>query len=413
MIAWMLYSLVVGLLAAVAARSAETLARLRGYRLRWIWIGALALTVALELLSAIARLRTPVELSDVATATLRTEAARTPTTWPQVVRAFVERVGQAIDASIAQIAQVVGTVDRSVSSAASLSAMLGWLALSVMLATILATVWWRVHRARREWPVGRVQDVIVRVAPHVGPFVVGVMRPEIVVPRWLLARADDEQRLAVAHEQEHLRARDPVLLTAAWLVVVMTPWNLACWYMLSRLRLAIELDCDARVVRRGAAPAVYGSLLIDVAQHASPLTLSALGLAGESSQLYQRILALRGRVAPFARTRSVVAALFAASGVLAACRISPPRASTPTSPLASLSEARAAGSSDSTSAADGEPLFLIDGVRSTHAALLRLDKKQIAAVEVVKGIAAQTQHGDDARYGVVIVRTTKTTTTPP
>ena len=79
--------------------------------------------------------------------------------------------------------------------------------------------------------------------------------------------------------------------------------------MLSRLRLAIELDCDARVLRRGAAPRAYGSLLIEVAQNASPLTLSALGFADESSQLYQRILALRGPAASFARTRGVLAAM--------------------------------------------------------------------------------------------------------
>ena len=40
MIVWMLYSAVVALIVASAARAAEWLGRLAGYRIRWIWIGA-------------------------------------------------------------------------------------------------------------------------------------------------------------------------------------------------------------------------------------------------------------------------------------------------------------------------------------------------------------------------------------
>ena len=153
---------------------------------------------------------------------------------------------------------------------------------------------------------------------------IGVLRPEIVVPRWLLDRNADEQRLVVTHENEHVRARDPLLLGMAWAAVIATPWNPAVWYMLSRLRLAVELDCDARVLRRGAAPRSYGALLIDVAQHASGLQLSALALADDSSHLHQRILAMKPTIPRFARLRASLAASLVLCGVLAACEASLP-----------------------------------------------------------------------------------------
>jgi hypothetical protein len=94
--------------------------------------------------------------------------------------------------------------------------------------------------------------------------------------------------------------------------------------MLSRLRLAVELDCDARVLRRGAAPRLYGALLIDVAQHASGLQLSALALADDSSHLHQRILAMKPTTPRFALVRAGLAASLALCGVLAACEASLP-----------------------------------------------------------------------------------------
>ena len=52
------------------------------------------------------------------------------------------------------------------------------------------------------------------------------------------------------HEREHQRARDPLLLHAAAVGALVMPWNPAVWWMLSRLKLAVEMDCDARVFAR-------------------------------------------------------------------------------------------------------------------------------------------------------------------
>ena len=47
------------------------------------------------------------------------------------------------------------------------------------------------------------------------------------------------------------------------------PWNLALWWHLRRLRLAVEMDCDSRVVGALGDARAYGELLLKVAQASS------------------------------------------------------------------------------------------------------------------------------------------------
>jgi beta-lactamase regulating signal transducer with metallopeptidase domain len=453
MIAWILYCVVVSAVVAGAARAAESLARVASYRMRWIWIGALVLTAFLSVSWGIQRFepRAPLAVAS-STRVVVVPSAQADPTWLDVVRSATVRVSDAIDGALSSLS---GAIAQRVPASAIIYGTAAWLVVSLGLATAFAVVVQRFRRARRGWPQRRVHDVPVRVSPNVGPIVIGIVRPEIVVPRWLLHRADDEQRLAVAHEHEHLRARDPLLLGIGWTIVILAPWNPALWYMISRLRLAIELDCDARVLRGGVTPRAYGSLLIEVAQHASPLTLSALGFADESSQLYHRILALRAPTASFVRTRAVLAMLAAMGGVLVACRITPPQASTAVAQIAPRQDPSPAAQEDKAAPAQDdkpaqprrrrtavatasvnapaaapelasapivaqldsvarrtEPMILIDGVRSTTEEMRAIDPKKIENVEVLKGTAAIHAYGADAEHGVITI-STKPTSPPP
>jgi hypothetical protein len=322
MISWMAYSAFIALIVAAAGRAAEWLARLAGYRVRWIWVAAVALTAVL---SASAQLR-GARLRDLPTATAAPMdagglPAQAHASWRGTLLARAGVLRQSIDAPLRS---AVATASRALSPAANMYAIWFASATTLGLALVLVGVGGRFRRARGSWPVVALQGVDVRVAPRIGPVVIGLLHPEIVVPRWLLARNAAEQRLVVTHEHEHVRARDPLLLGAAWIAVIAAPWNPPVWYMLSRLRLAVELDCDARVLRRGATPGLYGALLIDVAQHASGLQLSALALADDSSHLHQRILAMRPTTPRFARLRAGLAASLALCGVLAACEATLP-----------------------------------------------------------------------------------------
>jgi TonB family protein len=71
------------------------------------------------------------------------------------------------------------------------------------------------------------------------------------------------------------------------------PWNLALWFQARRLRLAIELDCDARVLRAHPSAERYGLLMMTIAQRRSVApTLFAPMLAEPATQLERRIMAM-------------------------------------------------------------------------------------------------------------------------
>ena len=74
--------------------------------------------------------------------------------------------------------------------------------------------------------------------------------------------------------------------------------------MLRRLRAAVELDCDARVLSQGVRPRAYGTLLIEMAGRGPGLSLGAPALAGSPSTLERRIRAMNARLPRFARLRA-------------------------------------------------------------------------------------------------------------
>jgi hypothetical protein len=55
-------------------------------------------------------------------------------------------------------------------------------------------------------------------------------------------------------------------LFVASLALVLMPWNLAMWWQLQRLCLAVEMDCDTRVVSALGDAHAYGNLLLKVAE---------------------------------------------------------------------------------------------------------------------------------------------------
>jgi beta-lactamase regulating signal transducer with metallopeptidase domain len=409
MIIWMLYSVLVGLIVAVASRAAEWLARLAGYRVRWIWAGALALTVYLSA-SAARRAMASGTLATAVSTTVDVGAianVQSSTSWRHAVRVRIENFRRSIDAPLRRTAV---TLHRVVSPAVNVYVGALSFVMSMGVALVVIGVGRRFGKARRAWPRVTMQGVDVRVAPRIGPVVVGLVRPEIIVPRWLLARRADEQRLVVTHEDEHVRARDPLLLGLAWGAVVVAPWNPAVWHMLSRLRLAVELDCDARVLRRGAAARSYGSLLIDVAQHASSFRLSALALSDDSSHLHQRILAMKPRTPRFAHARGGLASVLALGGVLVACQATLPtdaeieRMDVATATRTAHELAKAKG-------IDTAVAYTIDGRTATKSEASALAPSALGGVQIVtspqgaptrinvqtKKLASATAAGDSGR----------------
>jgi hypothetical protein len=146
---------------------------------------------------------------------------------------------------------------------------------------------WRVARLPRRARV--VDGVPVVVTESLGPATVGVWRSRVLLPRWVLALPCAQRRYVVRHEEEHRRAHDAALLGVAAILVSLVPWNVALWWQLRRLRLAVEIDCDRRVVSALGDATAYGELLLRVAEAASRGPRLQPALLGGAGMLERRL----------------------------------------------------------------------------------------------------------------------------
>ncbi len=380
-VAWMAYALLVGALVALAAYALDGVCRLAARPSRWVWVGAMSVTIGLIALAPQRESR-----SETLVLPLHIEGtvASVEATGQTTLERIVGSLGRVRADVESATAHVFAFAARLVPAAVERALALLWAALSVLAFLVYFAVHSRVGRARRTWPVATLHGARVRIAPDAGPAVVGLVRPEIIVPRWLLQRSDAEQRMVVAHVAGHLRALDPLLLTAACAAVALVAWHPALWWMLSRLRLAVELDCDDRIVRSGIAPRNYGALLIDLAGRCSSgMRIGAPALADGSSHLERRLIAMTPRRPKFARVSAIALAACSIALVALACD-----AKLPTSDeVNSMDVAAAEGAAKRVSfmiADDSSVAYIIDGRKATAAEAHALAPEEIASIEVMK-----------------------------
>ncbi|HET9011951.1 MAG TPA: M56 family metallopeptidase [Gemmatimonadaceae bacterium] len=392
---WLVYALVTGAAIALAASALDGLARARRWPTRWIWAGAMLATLGVVFSAAFARgdagpvaLPTPIASGAAASAAAQSSA----------LVSLVRDVGAIVDSGLIVVAAAAA---RWVPATPAGAAGVAWLLAVVAALATLGFVHVRLQRARRAWPSAELHGRRVLVAPTEGPAVVGVVRPEIVVPRWLLARDAEEQRLVLAHEDEHVRARDHLLLGGACVAVALMPWHPVAWWSLSRLRLGIELDCDARVLRRGVHARSYGEMLIDLAGQCSGFRVGATALADKTSHLERRLLAMKPITKRFALVRSGALCGAAALSLVVACE-----ARVPTSAeIQSMDVAGAERTAARTGLIDAihgvKTEFYVNGAKVTAAEAHAVPASDIATVDVRKGKGA----GDAS---VISIRTVAT-----
>jgi len=273
---WMLYSVAVGLLACLAALAAERVVGIWNGPRRVVWVAAMALTVLVPTLlvtSPPAPARRKANLAKLELAVVRARAKPVAVARPGAmirIRSYVYQAARRFD----RPARIV------------------WWYSSALLAIAFLAAVARVRLERRGWNEARLGGHSVLVTPDVGPALVGFLDPRIVVPRWALDLAPLERRFMLHHELEHLGAEDPRLLMIAGLLLVVFPWNAALWWMTQRLRLAIEIDCDTRVVQTCGAPREYGLFLLAVGERRTRSLPLAASLAERRSLLERRIRAM-------------------------------------------------------------------------------------------------------------------------
>ena len=395
MILFMAYSVLIGVCAAICAGAARALLRHRIAAGRWWWCAALLVTVTASMLSMVM----PKEAAGVSE---------------------VGRTAASASAIVPGGASVTDAASR-VTLAFAIAAV--WAATSGVLLGLLGVGMIDIARHKRRAQPMTVQGAPVLVTDDVGPAVAGFTRPTVFVPRWLLQLDGTTQRLMLAHEAEHARAGDAALLWIAAFVVALVPWNPVVWWIARRLRLAIEIDCDARVLAGAPDVRAYGELLLLAARRSTRNDFLPLArLPGAGADLSRRIEAMTEQPVRSTASRRFVYAAVAFGAVILACEAPRPE------PVAPINEFvwRARGSKAQAeleapksqadlvaylqrrypeivaSAGDRQPVIVVRNAKGqilkaeraplpsagrflATGALASLDPKDIESVEVIKG----------------------------
>jgi beta-lactamase regulating signal transducer with metallopeptidase domain len=301
---WMIYATLTTLFFGLAAWALDRGIQHSIFPTRWIWAGAL--------------------LGSLGLAGASVMGLNGPGPYP----------GPALDAPGTQGVQVIL---ETVSDYAATPAMpvdldpwvlVGWIVLSTAVLGAVLRAFLRLRALRRQWEPRRVNDRAVLISDAFGPALVGLLRPAVVLPRWALNADPGHRELMLRHEEEHGEARDAYLLAGALLAVVALPWNLGIWWIASRLRVAVEIDCDRRVLRRSPGVREYAELLLRIGSRASSPGIQALAFSRPVPFLERRIRAMTDSSRP-RLVRSLVFVVLAALGVFAACEMRGPDMTAP------------------------------------------------------------------------------------
>ena len=287
---WMLYCTAVSLLLGLAALALERVLRLYGYATRWAWTAAVLSGPTLLLWSGVVQQpQESLSLADPVAAMPLSLVVSSPS--PVLLPAE-------------EVSPLLARIDPLLLS--------GWAVMSLALLAGLAFSLLRVRRQRHTWRREEVCGIPVLISGDVGPATVGFFRTAVVLPEWVLSWDEDRKHLILAHEQEHIRAGDPRLLLLAIAAAILTPWNPALWWQLRRLRLAVEVDCDARMLCQQVNVRSYGTLLLDVGQWSSISYLPVTAFSQPRSFLERRIRAMAApRPHRPLRTATLLCSLFA------------------------------------------------------------------------------------------------------
>jgi hypothetical protein len=399
---WILWAVAATTLLGIAALFAERALLGRGSPTRWIWVGAIAGALGLQLWSWVRPSPTPSPVGYWTSGSL-----------PELAVGSSSGPATELSRLIARLSSLASDFGARAESL-DMALTFAWPSMSVLLLILLAGGLVRIVHAARGWRRMRLEDGDVLVAPNFGPALVGIVRPEIVLPEWSLQLDRELLRIAWLHEAEHRAARDTLVVFAGALAVVATPWNVPLWWMVSRLRQSVEIDCDRRVLKTGIPWARYGEVLLACAARVRPPPIPALALGRPIPLLERRLTVMITRPASnhLATTAGIAAAVTALT--LAACEapaptdVGPPTNEASASVPTGVSARTQAGQELSRRFAlgDGEPLIIVDG-EETDRSFSELDPVGIERIEVLRGDAAREWYGDRGVNGVVVVTTSE------
>jgi beta-lactamase regulating signal transducer with metallopeptidase domain len=309
MLSWMLYSIVVSLLMGLAALALERSAQIRQRPARWLWATCMVASLAIPFIPSKVSVQIP-------------ETTHADRTTPSEILTPPQTT--AIELSRFTL-PIIGSDQTSLSNEVSTLLDWTWRMASTALALVILASGAHLSWRRRRWDSGHMAGTAVYISEDSGPAVVGFLRPQIVVPRWLTKLSPDEQELVIAHERSHLGAYDTQLLTIAVCLLAWMPWNPMLWWQLRRLRLAIEMDCDARVLSLGYPVARYSETLIAVGERQSASYAMTMARYGSKSFLEQRIHNMLRQKTRHARVWALALVCLGVGLAVCAAQVAPPK----------------------------------------------------------------------------------------
>jgi hypothetical protein len=308
LLTWMAYSMLFGVIVFGAALATERMAATWGRSLRFVWGGALIAAIVVPVIFAVRP-----QASNPVVTVEPSDAMSQP---DRVIRFNTGSRGYARQPLSASVESAIADSNALVADA--------WVFGSLGLLVLIGRAAIGIRRRRAGWHAAEIDGVSVLIAPNVGPAVVGAVSPRIVIPQWALSLDESARALMLRHEAEHIRARDPLNLFVATLATALFPWNAALWLIVRRLRLAIEIDCDERVLRASNERREYGELLLTVgARLSAPLPL-ATSLAERRPFLERRLRAMTALSPKHPRVVTVGCIILVIASTTAASRIPRP-----------------------------------------------------------------------------------------
>ena len=370
---WMIYAAIVSLLLAGAAAAAEYSLRIHKKPARWVWVGAMASSVVLTVV-----------------------AYFNPSLLPAAKLSVPDDAGiVGGNSGPSEQAFVSAGSDLSWLESLDTALVIVWIGLSAVLLLLFAWTTFRLAREVRSCPPTVCDGKKVLVSPNIGPAVLGLIRTTVVLPTWALELNRDLRDLISLHEQEHVRAYDQQLLVAALGVLLVLPWNAGLWWAFRRLRLAVEADCDLRVLRQGINRRTYSTFLLEIERQTPRSRLPSLAFAKGESSLARRIHLMTWKPRGIVRNTAGAIGIAVVLGVLA-CETPVPNEPPP------IEESVVAQI-----AANEDPLLIIDGVivGPVGQSEIDLETLDIERIEVVKGAPAEALYGERAKNGIIQVYT--------
>ena len=293
----------------LAAVALERSAQIRQRPARWLWATCMVASLAIPFIPS----KVSVQLPETTHAERATSSEiLTP---PQTTAIELSRF----------TLPIIGTDQTPLSDGVATLLDWSWRMTSMALALVILASGAHLSWRRRRWDRGHMAGTAVYISEDSGPAVVGFLRPHIVLPRWLTKSSTDEQELVIAHERSHLDAHDTQLLTIAVCLLACMPWNPMLWWQLRRLRLAIEIDCDARVLSLGYPVARYSEALIAVGERQSVSYAMTMASYGSKSFLEQRIHTMLRKKTRHAWVSALALGCLGVGLAVCAAEVAPPR----------------------------------------------------------------------------------------